>query len=94
MSRKEIIFLIVNVPLSILLFYLFTFLLNKASEGKIYFYLRNGYTVIVFFLLNAVCDLIILKLLKSLNAIIILLSVFEVLMLYILFWHWFSNSTF
>jgi hypothetical protein len=94
MTRKEIIFLVANIPLCFILLYLFSLLLPIVSNGKMYVYFVGGYIFVVFCILNLAIDLVILKVIKGLKSIPVLVGFFEVVVFYILFWYWYSNTPF
>src|SRR5438045_9609709 len=86
MTRKEIIFLLSNIPLSFIFVYFFAFLFPTYSNG--------GGIFFVYCILSLIIDAIILKLIKALTGATVLVSFFEVIVINILVWYWFSNTTY
>jgi hypothetical protein len=94
MTRKEIIFLIVNIPLCFVLLYLFSFFLPIVSNEKMYVYSEGGGIFVIFCVLNLIFASAILKAIGSLKSVPVLIVFSEIVIFYILFWYWYSNKTF
>lgn len=92
MSKKEIIYILINIPLCFIFFYLFSFSLAWLNKWEMYG-LESKY-LIIFFIISVALNAFILKALKILTSASLLLSLFEILIFYCLTWHYIQNNTF
>jgi len=78
MSKKTILFLIANIPLSLLLFYLLAFTCSLVMDP---FQIMGmvGFLCIIFSVIIIAIDLVILKRLESMDTLTVFLCVIEVL---------------
>ncbi len=94
MSRKEIVFLILNIPACFALLFLFTLILSIIKKGEAYGMVGVGIILLSFAILTALIDLLVLKLLKALTAATVLLTIFEVFIFYAFMWYLATNTVF
>ena len=97
MRRKEILFLVVNIPATLtflfLVLYLFSYLLSVTGTTIFDPLLHFNDIFLGCALLNIVLALMILKKMKVLSSVMVLLAVFEVFVLYVFIWYWFQIAT-
>jgi len=78
MSKKAIIFLLANIPLSIILFALFGYISNGLPEG---IFIGHQFNVLLTYaILNFIIDLVILKIHRLLKIRMILFTALELLL--------------
>jgi hypothetical protein len=92
MSRKEIILLILNIPLCILLGFLSLLIWSVGHKGEVF--LGLGKLFIGCSLVVASVTLLIFKAFKVLNTTTVLITLFETFLITVLAWNYFENSTF
>jgi hypothetical protein len=92
MSRKEIILLIINIPLCILLGFLSLLILSIGHKGEVFF--SFGKVLIGCSLIVAVATLLIFKAFKALNTTTALIAIFEIFIIFLIAWKHFENATF
>ena len=84
MNKKQIIFLLANIPFCIGLYFLFLFLTVQFGYAEKYGYGLNIWHLLLFyFLLNLIIEIIVIWLLKLLSKQIVFLTFIEVSIFYL-----------
>jgi hypothetical protein len=90
MSRKEIIYLVANVPLIYILFSSFGWITYGLVGGNPAHLIPFGILIVIFFVLTVIVSIGIINLLKINSSSIITIAVIEIVAMYLLFWFFLS----
>jgi hypothetical protein len=86
MRKKEVIYLLVNIPVTYLLFVLLGWLFYLFCNGNPSYLIPFPILLSFFFILNLLFLVGVLKYFKKYNSRILLITVIEITLLYILLW--------
>lgn len=94
MRKKELVFLIGNIPACFGLLFLFGFLLSVSPDNGAWIWGGFVGVIVLFFVSTLLVNVLVLRALKVCNAAMVFLSVLQVLMFYVYIWHWLETTSF